>query len=65
MKYKWQKDVCKNIIAHTPQPDGYLQWHAWAETMYNSNHRQVRCPECGLWAIWIKKNNIRSRNKIK
>ena len=40
---------------HTPCPSGYLQWHAWAARMLRT-HKQVRCPHCGLWAIWLPRN---------
>lgn len=36
---------------HTVCPDGYTQWHAWAEQM-NKTHEQRRCNGCGLYAIW-------------
>jgi len=39
---------------HTPQPTGYREWHAWAQQM-SKTHTQVRCPNCGLWAIWVPK----------
>lgn len=45
------KQSCK---AHTPEPEGYLQWHAWAEEK-SKTHKQIKCAECGLYAIWIKK----------
>lgn len=48
------KRSCPNAAQHTPEPDGYLGWHAWAAKM-SRKHRQVRCPECGLWAIWVPK----------
>lgn len=38
---------------HTPCPEGYLAWHAWAGRMSRTGHRQVKCPGCGLWAIWL------------
>ena len=40
--------------SHTPSPPGYLDWHAWAERMAKT-HKQQRCPECNLWAIWVPK----------
>jgi len=43
---------------HTKCPTGYLQWHAWAECMMKT-HTQKRCPNCGLWAIWVKKTRAR------
>lgn len=48
--------VCPSCLAdsdckHTPSPNGYIQWHEWAEKM-EKTHVQERCPICGLWAIW-------------
>jgi len=31
-----------------------LQWLEWAERM-TKTHRQERCPDCGLWEIWVPK----------
>jgi hypothetical protein len=39
---------------HTKSPDGYLQHAQWAEDMLKT-HKQIKCPNCGLWAVWIKK----------
>lgn len=36
---------------HTKAPIGYVAWHEWAEKKART-HRQERCPNCGLWAIW-------------
>jgi hypothetical protein len=41
---------------HTKQPEGYLQWHNWAEGM-SVSHIQKQCPHCGLWAIWERKKS--------
>lgn len=41
---------CPDVAQHTPAPDGYTQWHAWAEVMAKT-HVPERCPTCGLW-IW-------------
>jgi hypothetical protein len=30
-------------------PDGYLQWHAWAEVQRKAGIKQVQCPTCSLW----------------
>ena len=43
---------------HTPCPDGYLDWHAWAEKMARE-HEQKPCPVCGLWKIWVKKSEVK------
>ena len=39
---------------HTLDPEGYLQWDAWAERM-NRTYAQRQCKGCGLWAIWEPK----------
>lgn len=39
---------------HTPNPRGYLQWHAWAERMA-ATHVPRQCTGCGLWAVWEPK----------
>lgn len=30
-------------------PEGYLQWHAWADVQHRAGIKQVECPTCGLW----------------
>ncbi len=47
---------CPNNAEHTPSPRGYLPWHEWAEAM-SKTHRQVRCPGCGLWKVWVARGN--------
>lgn len=42
---------CPNIDAHTECPEDYLSWHHWAEAM-DKTHKQERCGDCGLYAIW-------------
>jgi hypothetical protein len=53
---------CRDL--HTPSPVGpydQLQWYAWAEHM-SKTHRQVRCPMCGLFAVWVlKKKRCRTK----
>lgn len=46
-----QSEKCEG---HTPCPTGYLAWHSWAARM-SKTHRQVRCPQCRLYAVWIEK----------
>lgn len=53
MKYEpTPTEICPNVIEHTQQREGYLQWHAWAEYHYKKGWRQKKCPGCGLYAIW-------------
>lgn len=47
--------LCPNIEDHTPAPEGYIQWHAWAEMM-GRNHKQRKCDGCGKYAIWEPKS---------
>jgi hypothetical protein len=34
----------------SPPPEGYLQWHQWAQDMYHKHKlRQRQCYDCSLW----------------
>ena len=50
----WLADQQPCASEHTPSPYGFLSWMAWADEM-EKTHKQTRCPECGLWAIWVPK----------
>lgn len=43
---------CPNAADHTPQPEGYLAWHAWASEMA-WKYRQRRCGGCDLYVVWV------------
>lgn len=30
-------------------PEGYLQWHEWAEVQRKAKIKQVECPTCAKW----------------
>ena len=32
-----------------PPPEGYIQWHYWAEVQYNGGLRQTQCLICKKW----------------
>lgn len=48
------RQVCSHAEDHTPCPDGYLDWHAWAEGM-SKTHKQRKCEGCGRYEIWEPK----------
>jgi hypothetical protein len=39
-----------------PPPDGYMDWHAWAEVQYKAGLRQNRC-RCGKW-LFPQENEV-------
>lgn len=42
---------------HTKCPEGYIQWHAWAEKKMKK-HTCLRCPICGKFAIWKRSSTL-------
>lgn len=32
-------------------PEGYLEWHEWAEVQHKSGLRQKKCGRCGKWCF--------------
>lgn len=48
--------LCPNFADHTPCPEGYIQWHAWADKMART-HRARKCSGCGLYKIWEPKRS--------
>lgn len=48
---KPERRPCAEVDQHTPAPEGYIEWHAWARRM-SRTHKQVRCPGCKLFTIW-------------
>lgn len=51
IRFKNEAD-CPSFHDHTPCPEGYIQWHAWARRM-NRTHRSTKCVGCGLYKVWI------------
>lgn len=47
-----EADECNDL--HTPCPSGYIERADWMTEMAKT-HKQTRCPNCGLWAVWIPK----------
>ena len=43
--------MCKD---HTPCPKRYIEWFEWAGKK-GKTHDQIKCPDCGLYAIWVPK----------
>ena len=46
--------LCPIYEYHTDGPEGYMEWFRWADQMQQT-HKQVRCPGCGLYAIWVRR----------
>ena len=55
MAYRVRVLIGSTCIDHTPQPEGYMQWHSWAYRMMRT-HKQLMCEQCGLWSIWVPKD---------
>jgi hypothetical protein len=36
------------------EPEGYVQWHHWAERM-SKRYVQEKCQKCGLYHLWKRK----------
>jgi len=47
-----EKEDCPLVMEHSEEPEGYLQWHAWAAKRIKT-HRQIRCKGCSLLVIWV------------
>lgn len=45
---------CPKAELHTPAPKGYMAWCDWVEHI-SKTHRQVECPGCGLFLVWVPK----------
>lgn len=45
---------CPDVDSHTEHPNGYIEFDEWAEEMQKT-HVQKRCPSCGFYVIWEKK----------
>ncbi len=53
---------CPKKHLHTPCPDGYVQWHDWADKM-GKTHDQFKCPGCQLWKVWKPKQKEKTDDK--
>lgn len=45
---------CPNIANHTPHPEWYVNYMIRADEMIKT-HKQIRCKDCNLYKIWIKR----------
>lgn len=43
---------CSTSEKHTPHPKRQFAHEAWAMEMLRT-HKQIRCPGCNLWKIWV------------
>ena len=42
-------DYCPTFRPGDLPPQGYLQWHEWADVQRLAGIKQVECAICGLW----------------
>lgn len=47
----------KSKCHHTKCPEGYLQWHAWAEQK-SKKHTCFKCLSCGKFAVWKRTSTV-------
>lgn len=52
----------KGECRHTPCPEGYCEWHGWAERA-SKTHAQIKCKCCGKWSVWLPKTEARKVNR--
>lgn len=50
-------DDCPDLAAHTKTPEGYIEWHEWAEEKAKT-HTQIACRSCGFYSIWVKQEGV-------
>jgi hypothetical protein len=43
------KKHASNYPSGCAPPEGYIAWHAWAESQHKAGLRQRQCVSCGLW----------------
>lgn len=48
-----------------PAPEGYLQWHEWAEAQHKAGLRQKQCGRCGLWRYPQEMSDTIDRHEMK
>jgi hypothetical protein len=44
--------TCEEL--HAESPKGYIEFFNWCDEM-NKTHKQIQCPVCGLYEVWIKR----------
>jgi len=47
---------------NSDEPSGYIDWAAWAE-LKKKTHDQQRCPTCGLYHLWVPKEQPPARRR--
>jgi len=55
---------CPDEANHTLCPSGYTAWFDWMEEM-RKTHKQVRCPTCQCFSIWIPKPESKTRRRAR
>ena len=53
-KKKIIDEIREKNCRHTKHPKNYQEHSDWADKMQKT-HFQIKCPNCGLYALWVKK----------
>lgn len=56
------RPACPSAEVHTPCPDGYIQWHRWADEMEAKGWHSTQCAGCGRYAVWVKASGQRAQS---
>jgi hypothetical protein len=40
-----------------PPPEGYVEWHDWADAQTKAGNKQKKCPECDHWFFPSEKHD--------
>lgn len=57
MKSRIHIGIIPFFLVGDPSPQGYSEWHEWAEIQYKGGLRQTLCPVCARWFFPQEKHN--------
>jgi hypothetical protein len=53
--FKIANGSCKLRKIHTKMPNGYVAFSEMTDRLIKT-HRQIKCPGCGFYALWVLKD---------